>query len=237
MSRFLIQTIGGKIKHDFSFALLEAVEYQNWFHHEEVHQIILSEKPDHPECIPVGTVEFVLLYLKKHYEVETVLPLNIPLSLQKPEYLKREVKIIHTDIHPVPDNGRTLFVKDNRKIKGFCDMLSDFSQLDGEYLISEPVDIDSEWRAFVYNGTLVGLENYLGDFTMFPDVGLIKQMIADFTDSPPAYTLDVGISNRGTFLIEGHAFFSCGLYGFCDFRVLPQMFSQTFHYLLQSNLS
>lgn len=31
-----------------------------------------------PNCIPVGSVEFVLNYLKKHYGVEGVKPINIP---------------------------------------------------------------------------------------------------------------------------------------------------------------
>ena len=91
--------------------------------------------------------------------------------------------------------------------------------------ISEVVDIDSEWRGFVFNGELLGLRCYLGAFDLFPDVDLVREMIGVYKNSPRAYTIDVGVSQKlGTFLIEIGHIFSSALYGFNDCRVLPQMF-------------
>ena len=100
------------------------------------------------------------------------------------------------------------------------------------YQFSQVILIDSEWRAFVYKGKLVGLQNYCGEFTLFPDVEKIKEMIKAYKSAPIAYTLDVGINANGTFVIEVHDFFSCGLYGFSD-SSLPFMFSQWFHQYIQ----
>ena len=56
-------------------------------------------------------------------------------------------------------------------------------------------------------------------------------MIKDYKDSPLSYTLDVGINNNGTFIIEVHPFVSCGLYGFSDYRILCYMFENGFNYI------
>lgn len=236
MRTFLIQTIDNKVKHDFSFQLLEAIDYQNWYCNEKRYDVILSENCDIENCIPVGAVEFVLLYLKKHYGIEGVKPINIPPELMNLTFLKRHVEIVDTEKSPVLIKDKPLFIKDNNKIKGFADIITDGSRLKGEYLVSEVIDIDSEWRAFVYRSRLVGLQNYSGDFTLFPDVTLINDMIQIYSQCPPAYTLDVGINKeKGTFLIEVHNFFSCGLYGFHDHRILPQMFIQSFQSLIPTN--
>jgi len=76
---------------------------------------------------------------------------------------------------------------------------------------------------------LVGLQNYTGDFTMFPNVNKINEMIQTYKSSPVAYTLDIGINDKDTFVIEVHDFFSCGLYGFSNHKILPFMFSKWFN--------
>jgi hypothetical protein len=79
---------------------------------------------------------------------------------------------------------------------------------------------------------MVGLQHYCGDFTLFPIVAAIENMIARYKSAPIAYTLDVGVSSvpyKSTFVIEVHDFFSCGLYGFMDATKLPFMFSRWFH--------
>jgi len=120
-------------------------------------------------------------------------------------------------------NGKK-FVKSNDTIKSFTE-LCDRAPV-GNYQISDIIDIDSEWRTFVYDGKMVGLQNYSGRFDIFPDVDKINTMIKTYTTQPIAYTLDVAISGGETAIIEVHDFFSCGLYGFSDHRVLPFMFSR-----------
>jgi hypothetical protein len=248
MKAFLIQTVFNQVVHDFSFHLIEAINYNNWYYSKPVYTYALSETTDHPSfwgkvmsleldnIIPIGTVEFVLEYLKRWYGIDNVRPLSIPEKLMKPEYLKRKVWHETAEQPKINTTGKCIFVKDNTKIKGFTGVIEpNESYPAGEYLISEYVDIDTEWRAFVYRGELVGLQFYLGDFTLFPDVPLIKQMIENF-NYKFAYTLDVGINSNGTFLIECHDFFSCGLYGFADSKILPNMFISTWNKLIGKSL-
>jgi len=240
---FLIQTIDNIVTHDFSFTLIEAIKYHNWYENKKIYDYWLQEnipkdfimshlKKDIKDTIPVGSVEFILSYLNKYYNINNIKPLNIPKQLMKPEYLKRWIVERATDTNIINAGEIPIFVKDNTKIKGWTNIVeTNRGYPPGEYLISEYVEIESEWRAFVFNNRLVGLQNYSGDFTMFPDVELIKKMIADFNYSS-AYTLDVGINDKGTFIIECHDFFSCGLYGFSDYKVLPLMFINTWNKLI-----
>lgn len=187
--------------------------------------------------MPVGTVEFIQEYLKRWYYIDGIKPLNIPKELMKAEYLKRWTLSSNTVNRSLFIDDKYIFVKDLERIKGFTSVIEPAKDLpneelsNGEFLISEYVDIESEWRAFVFNNELVGLQCYSGDFTNFPDVELIKQMIKDF-DYRTAYTLDVGINGKGTFVIECHDFISCGLYGYADYKLLPNMFISAWNKLI-----
>jgi len=240
----MIQTIDKQVTHDFSFHLIEAIKYNNWFQNEKVYDYFLQDtyylplysnnepyKKDVEGIIPVGSVEFVLEYLKRYHNISNIKPLNIPQELLKFEYLKRWVG--YNDSDTVKNVWHSTFIKDKAKIKGEIRFLNKNEYFPkGEWLVSEFIDINSEWRTFVFNDELIGLQNYSGDFTMFPDVKLINKMIREYRGKNPAYTLDVGINQNGTFLIEIHDFFSCGLYGFAGYRDLPRMFISTWNKLL-----
>ena len=231
---FMIQTIDGQIKHDFSFTLLEAIRYQNWFRNEQVCSFSLTDSvlPDfRKSAIPVGSVEFVSNYFEKHLNLKPA-PRNVPEQL-------------FTDAGRLISNGSHLttryqkcFVKSNDTIKGFSDFVDPGDVLPaGNYQFSAEIEMDSEWRAFVYQDGLVGLQNYSGDFTLFPDVSRIKEMIRNFSGAPVAYTLDVCVNSEGTFVVEVHDFFSCGLYGFADLRKLPNMFAGWFNNFTTKNIA
>jgi hypothetical protein len=231
MKRFLIQTINDRIKHDFAFALLEAIEYQNWFYNEIRFEASLSELEfmsyfDLTDVTPVGSLEFVGIYCDAFYYGASA-PLNVPPQLRLPSFVKREVGIGDQTQIPIP-----AFVKSATQYKTFVDVIEKPRQIPKDtYFWSEILDIQSEWRAFVWQKKLVGLQCYLGDFTLFPDVPLIKNMIQTYTNCPPAYTIDVGVNDKiGTFVIEVHPFVSCGLYGFNDYKILPQMFIAAFEW-------
>lgn len=224
--------------HDFSFALIEAIKYNNWYYDEKVYDYIFnSEIIYESDYIPIGSVEFVLHCLEKFHNIKNVKPLNIPEELRKPKYLKRWVDIININTNTTTinffDKNKSMFIKDNTKIKSVAEIfIPNRGYPPGEYLISEFIDIESEWRSFVFNKKLIGLQNYSGDFTMFPNVELINEMIKDYSNNG-AYTLDVGINDKGTFVIECHDFFSCGLYGFADYKMLPLMFINTWNKLIK----
>lgn len=239
MANFLIQTIKGQIRHDFSFALIEAIEFQNW-RNKGTHDYVFADLEDefdksYDEYIPSGTIQFVQKYLAAYHDLHRIYPINIPNDLNNFEYLKRKVEF------PYLTKGNNIFetdkfVKSDITIKGFTDITNSIELQEIErFLISDLIDIQSEWRSFVFNGELVGLQNYLGDFTMMPDVALIQKMIYEYKKCPPSYSLDVGVNEKdGTFLIEVHNFFSVGTYGFADNRYLPQMFIQSYKHLVRN---
>jgi hypothetical protein len=254
--KFLIQKCYKEVRHDFAFALLEAIRFNNWFMNRKkvIYKFIDTEfddnrftklnfKPEHKNYVPIGSVDFVTAHLQYFHNI-TPKPQNIPIDLLKPEFLQRFVfNGTEREIEGVK------FVKSNDKIKAYTEIVNDSTDVpEGNYQISDVITIDSEWRAFIYQGKLVGLQNYCGEFTLFPQVSTIKKMIAEYKSAPIAYTLDVGVINTpvrlgnyyrshfiDTFIIEVHDFFSCGLYGFADLAILPQMFQKWFYEYLNKN--
>ena len=57
--KFLIQTIEGKVKHDFSFVLLESIEFQNWLRNDKSFEASFTDKVTQPNYKHIGSVEFV----------------------------------------------------------------------------------------------------------------------------------------------------------------------------------
>lgn len=222
---FLIQTINGNIEHDFSFTLLKAIEFHNWLKPDSI-DYRLSNEFNIPNHIPIGSVEFVSSYLETFYGKKPK-PKNIPDDLMGGYFTGRKVfNGTNNDIV----KGERKFIKSNDSIKLFTELTDEAPE--GNYQISDIVEFDSEYRCFVYKNKLVGLQHYLGDFTIFPNITKINDMIYHYnTHAPVAYTLDVGIlSDSGdTVIIEVHDFFSCGLYGFSDYKSLPYMFSRWFY--------
>jgi len=217
--KFLIQIDKGRVIHDFAFTLLESIEYLNWISDEKIVTYRLTENSMPAGFVPIGTVEFVSDYIEK-YSGSRPKPINIPAELMSHEFTHRHVKN-GTELDIVQKS----FVKSSDHIKSFAE-ICDHAPM-GNYQISDIIEIESEWRAFVYNGKLVGLQNYSGSFTEFPNVYSIQCMINAYKSAPIAYTLDVAITKGGwTSVIEVHDFFSCGLYGFADHKILPFMFSR-----------
>lgn len=97
-------------------------------------------------------------------------------------------------------------------------------------------EIISEWRVFVYKGEGVDVKNYAGDPFAFPDVHRIKEFIEQFKSAPESYTLDVAVTRDGTWVLECHDFFSCGLYGFNNYRVYPWMLSRAWYNIVHNKL-
>ena len=250
MMKFLIQKIEKQVRHDFAFTLLEAVRFNDWLLDRE--KIItrfvdteydpiqkkftkLNFKPQHKNYVPVGSVEFVSEFIKHFYPGYPIEPINVPEELLDFKFTKRFV-FNGTEKEIV---GRK-FVKSNDKIKAYTEIVDDTIDVpEGNYQISEVIDIDSEWRAFVYEGKLVGLQNYAGDFTLSPHIPTLMDMIGTYEkheDAPIAYTLDIGVQASDTyvnqmgitFVIEVHDFYSCGLYGFADLNLLPKMLYRWF---------
>jgi len=252
LKTFLVQLSNGQIKNDFAWHLRESIIYQNWFNGEDVYEIKYYNYPtlfsmectknQYKDCIPVGSLEFIFEYTKLFYNKERkdYRPINIPYILMEDEYLKRCCYYTNIKTLRYDENCEdTLFIKSASEYKKFAEIMKekDICKLpDDYYLISEVVDIKSEWRCFVFNNELVGVQNYGGNFTLFPDIELVKYMIRyyKYNGAPGAYTLDIAINDKGTFLIEIHPYVSCGNYGFSDYRIIPQMFVTAWNYFINN---
>ena len=257
---FLIQKINNEIRHDFAFTLIESARFHNWLHHgtrigiKYLNTIDIVEPSDiyppfdfknyhyRQKYVPIGSVDFVVEYLQRMYGLMPK-PINVPEAL----FDRANRKIFNGNHLSLENCAGKYFVKSNDYFKGFTEIIECVDTGNqgttyskpipiGDYQFSEVISIDSEWRAFIYNGKMIGLQNYCGEFTKWPDVWKIKQMIYEYqaNGKPPiAYTLDVGVNDRGTFVIELHPMMSVGLYGFSDHKVLPYMFYKCFWEFIQ----
>lgn len=228
---FLIQTTENMITSEFCFHLIKAIEFNNWFYNEKVYDYVLSERALMGKYVPVGSLEFVFEYLELEYGIkqESIVPINIPNILMDQKYLKRDVQIKNKE--DIVLKGPK-FIKSAAAYKSFTEIVENVNDIPaGTYLVSDLIQIISEWRAFVCNGELVGIQHYAGDFRIFPDVSFVEGMVSLYTNGPRSYTLDIGVNEEGNFLIESHPFVSCGLYGFADYKRLPLMFIQGFNYM------
>ena len=244
--KFLLQTIGKKIVHDFGFTLTKSKEFMDWSidlkmsikKHEGVD---FSDIKNPDMYTPVGSVDFVSAYLNTFYpDAKKMLePLNVPdvlfpfagrdiMNIKTEEDLKKlykydEVFAKSLTVIKHPDNG--FKYNPNIQMNTLLD-LDNYDKCVG-FQVSSVVEFLSEWRVFVFNGKILDCKNYMGDFFTYPDPSRIIEMVKAYKDAPVAYTLDVGVIPGGeTVVIECHRFFSCGLYGFDDVYHYPYMLSQ-----------
>lgn len=236
--KFLIQTnTKNQVIHDFSFTLLEALQFYKWkgtsistrfwnkpydFWNKPFSD--MADK-DFRSWIPIGSIEFTQHHLA-HFHGVIPTPINVPEPLYP--YAGRDIHIGYKDTATFP-----YFAKSTDKIKDVADIiiddyehsiLSDYKK----YQISSIVDIHSEWRGFVYKRQLLDIRNYSGDFRVFPDIASVDKMIDVWENAPEAYTIDVFVNDKGTFVLECHDFFSVGFYGFEDMINIPKMFDSWF---------
>lgn len=257
MMKFLLQTVNGIVRHDFVLEMINAIEYHNWLEPNSMSVIYCNIEDIHNDsltdietCIPVGNIEFVFAFIDKYIKPngsKEIKPLNVPEDLMEYEYSKRYIDniVISDDIsrHKWYDwmkndtQFNDFFIKSNDTIKNpindfykIVDILDNNKIPNGNYQLSECINIVSEYRCFVYNNDLKGIQFYSGDFTKLPDTNKIYEMIDVYSKSAPkAYTLDIAITDSNkTCIIEAHEFFSCGLYGFSSYNHLPYMFKRVF---------
>ena len=230
--KFIVQEI--KIPWDFVMELYRSQEYYNWVGEgfEIIRESEINSDFNPSEYCPVGSVEFVVSYLEKYFGKK-------PYPINCPDLLVGEIKQIHL---PTP-----LIIKDEI-VKSFSGISEFFiksertikSDLNGKYKISDPIlnnsfsdpvvirpwidDIVSEWRIFVRDSEILDIRNYTGDPFICPDRNKCKEFVKIYITDKPAYTLDIGVrEDKSLVVLEVHDFFSCGTYGFSDYRKYPIM--------------
>jgi hypothetical protein len=254
-TRFLIEIEPetGNFRHDFCWAISQSVAYHDWYYkdnsnfcatkvHTRDEEKIFDMNKGMDASIPIGSVEYIHRYLKTK-GLQPPGPLNIPLALRDPKFLQRQVEEKNlTDI----EWTQPWFIKPATEVKKFTGFVTDTlanaqlfePQLKDDQLlfVSEPIDVVSEYRCLVQDGKLLAIRHYSGDFTIFPNVKLIKDMIKTYTECPPVYTLDVGVTKKKvTVIIELHHFYAVGLYGYHDTHHLPYLFQAWWQWFLDQN--
>lgn len=105
---------------------------------------------------------------------------------------------------------------------------------------SDTIDILTEYRCFIHKCKLVAVKHYAGDYTIFPRMDLLQQMIDDSKDNlPVSHTLDIGVINnetRDTILIEVNDFWAIGGYGL-DGKTYVRMLIDRFQEIKKHNKS
>lgn len=207
--------------------------------------------------IPIGTIDYVALYLNKTQGFTLEKPIEVPKYLRKEEFLHRKYEIVTWD--RIPRSGR-YFIKNVSRLKHFsyCGDLGLFIQedmfekpvrefdaslrlsKDDLYLVSEEVRPLSEYRVYVIGNRIEAISHYDGDPTIFPDVKVIQNAVTMIEYNEKylkSYTVDVMVTPRGTSIIEIHNFTSCGLYTTLFGTNLLGAYIDGINYLLQDNKS
>ena len=249
-TKFLIQSTEIKGKEvpaqEFGYTAMQVVDYYDWLYpNEKMYDFefvcspsLFEQKPEwlqtdangFPQCIPIGSVEFVLSWFKS-IGAENVKPLNIPKELWR--FCDRHITIDYCS----QVNGHFM-LKDTDTIKAACNGEAYFNGdggADKKYFLSEWVDnVESEWRVFVFNGDIQDVRCYSGDPWKIPDKQYVQEVVDTYSQiRNTAYAFDVMVTDKKTEILELHDFFSCGLYGFEDFRILPLMWRRSIDFILR----
>lgn len=229
------------------FILKEILDRQKFVHEHTF--MTLEEMKENPtltkEAVPVGSIEFVQQYLATAHHIHHMNPIEVPTILRHDKFLKRKYSLINKK--ELPREGY-YFTKYASSLKEFYhvgtpDMLKrDVGGLkEGIYQVSEVVEILSEYRCFISQDEILGIQFYDGDCTVLPtekEIELLKEMVIRYTvdkTRPQAYTFDVAIiKDRGLAIIECHPHTSVGLYGLYG-NFLPYCYKFGFEWYLKHN--
>lgn len=217
-------------------------------HQDEILQLSTVEHADSAEAfgkdyLPVGDIPFISGWLQENYG-KKMEPIEVPECLRKAEFLKRRYYFVDKKNLPFQSRQK-YFIKNISGLKVFNSALYDGSipgwnvLPEGRYLVSEWINIMSEFRIFVLHDQVVSIQPYLGMPLMFPNSDKIRKMIREYSGDPKrpgAYTMDIAVSKDKddivhTVLLEIHPFASCGLYGCCA-PELPDMLEEGIRYYI-----
>jgi len=182
----------------------------------------IDEVPISKNNLIVGSIENTEIYFNK-------LGINIPPPIHMPKELEdlsgRKTYITTLgEVRKYDEKKFPLFIKSNTELKKFIPGPIKSKKDLGIYLynisdetsvlISDVINFISEYRCFVKEKQLKGIKHYIGNFDFFPDMEYIYECIRNYKSSPIAYTLDVGITDKGdTVIIECNDAWSIGNYG------------------------
>lgn len=246
---FLLQTGYKELDIDM-FILKEELSRQIYIHDSldiTFEDLMSNLNVYNKEAIPVGTLDFVGIWLKEKFNIHNMNPIEVPDELRKERYLKRKYSIIKKE--DLPKSGY-YFTKYVSKLKEFThigqietlqytDINKESFLKDGFYQVSEVVDILAEYRVFVQNDEVKYIAWYDGKPVVQLDMNLLLEMIGVYSLSnsrPNSYTMDIAvIKDRGTAILEVHPWVSVGLYGYMFGSYLPYAYRDGLDYYKDIN--
>lgn len=224
--RAFLEKIGGEWLDDFvymsKYPLIEREFEVIEFDGDDMENTLLNKVLNIDTDIIIGSVQATV----KFFEACGV---KVPEYLGYPDemefwYKRKIVKIKGSDLYKYE---MPYFIKPAKDVKLFTGerITSDFQiqflhehyglNDEMELYLSETIEIISEYRCFVRDGELKGIQYYSGDFKKFPNIILLEEMIRDYKSANCAYTLDVGVTkNFNPVLIEINDMWAIGSYGF-----------------------
>lgn len=246
MAHFLVE-MSEELDNEANF-LIEQLKHNRYVHtYEEVSEPRRVEDLEYP----VGTINFVEKCLGVHEN-----PVEIPKYLRTKEFLGRDYNICNWT--EIPRHG-SFFLKDVSQLKKFgsivnatymdIDDLFNYerkSEFDATlvldkthlYQVSSIIDIKSEFRVYVFGGSIEQIAYYNGDCTRFPNMNVINKAVSLINYHEKwlkSYTIDVAVTNNGTSILEVHNFTSCGLYSTLWGSSLIYAYEDGINYLRHDN--
>lgn len=241
---FVIQTNSqGQIETDIGLALLDAISVQNWSHNRNNAikyrlQNYLCKISD--DYVPVGTIDWI-----RAVSGVFLRGVNLPTEFQCKPFIRRLVKILTREQlgvlvnSPITNASRRddkFFIKPSSLAKSFPPVVisrQNIYKLNDQtlknetlYFCSEVVDIQAEWRAFIYDGKIIDVKMYNGSWDKpitKDEIEVFKYQIGQAKLPFKACTVDFARTNYGIEWIEIHNFVACGLYGFDNPQFLIKM--------------
>lgn len=260
MYNFILQDMGNGKLQEFAWLTRELIEAENqWnaffkdsspapgIHYITADKSLIQEKffALSDSLVPVGSIEFCSEALKS-LGLFPVTALNIPASLQ-------DMEITGRDVVRLQNYEELLGFLENQTLRDFffvkpADFAKRFEtehvlknnpkglkEVPGPYFVSRqlPERIVAEWRVFFHRGRIIDAKPYALDEWVCPKREFVSEILKQWTDAPPAGTLDIAILQSGrNVLLETHQFISCGLYGFEDREIL-MMYQDAWRWELQ----
>ena len=226
--KFLLQEIKGQVEDIEVFNALNYIRYSPFKIDYKLIDIeeVKNTVEDLSDWIPIGRIPFILEWLKKYWNVNKMNPIEVPKVLREFKYLGREYKIV--DKKDIVLEGN-YFLKDIEHLKEFtyCGDLSRLKKEDltsDRYVLSEIVDIVSEYRVFVSDLKIKAVQYYDGNCLIFPDSKIIQEMVLRYgfvKERPKSYTMDIAVLKNGkTVILEVHPVAAVGTYGYDAFELL-----------------
>jgi hypothetical protein len=168
----------------------------------------------------VGCTQSMLTLFKRIGKSPT--PIDYPSSVRESGLMNRDIQRMKSQefVRILRERRKPMFVKPTGTKLFHGTVIESESQLsllesrNCDVWVSNPINIVSEHRVFVYNKNVVYSCNYSRDFTKTPDFKYVNDLVEAYEEQPIAYTIDVGILRDGsTVVIEFNDFWSIGSYG------------------------